>query len=191
METQPIQTSSLGPTPWNIPVKTDAAATSFASQFTEALLKGKDEGKNQTDSSQADSTDKMLSSLKNFSGMDFSALTSTEVDSLSQTMAVPEKEVSSTLAGLRDSLMSGIKFSLQHLESAVKDPANKVPTDLQSRFLDAIGNIKKDFTTGFGVDYDSVDAKEMDSKTSDMIDRLFASKDSLPARFRQKLDLQS
>ncbi len=191
METQPIQTSSPASVPWSAPVKADAAI-SFASEFTEALLRRQDEEKNRSASGgDADSTNKMLSSLKNFSGLDFNSLTSKETEGLSQIMAVPEKEVSSTLAGLRDSLMSGIKFSLQRLETIVKDPANKVPSDLQSRFLDAIGSIKQDFTTGFGVDYDSVDAKELDSKSSDLINSLFSAKDRLPERFRQKLDLVS
>jgi len=127
---------------------------------------------------------KQLNNFKTFN-LDFSKTDST----LSSLKAgTTEQELADTLSSIRNNLMNDIKNSLLNLEKQVKDPDNKVPKDLQKNFSNAITKIKDDFSSGFGVDFDSFQYEDTKQDSNDLLEKLLSFEKSIPESLFAELD---
>jgi len=132
------------------------------------------------------SSENGLKQLNNFKAANLN-FSETEIKLSTQTLGATEREIADTLNNIRNDLMNDIKNSLLNLEKQVNDPDNKVPADLQKSFSDAITTIKNDFSSGFGVDFDSFQYEEKDQKEN-LLDKLLSFENSIPESLFTELD---
>lgn len=168
-------------------IKTDLSSTSFLDALTSAVSNNNtsEEGKGIFDSLLSSDSQTTLNQLKQLNSS-ASQFTTEDISSAAQVTGTSPLDIQTLFSDLRTNLMSGIKESLTKLESAVNNPANTVPPELQAQFNSAISNIKNDFTTGFGEDFDTFEPVSKDSST-DLLTQIYNRKDELPEGLLKKL----
>lgn len=172
-------------------IKTDLSNTSFFDALTSAVSNNKtsEEGKSIFDSLLSSDSHTTLNQLKqlNSSSLQF---TTEDITGASQVTGASASTIQSLFNDLRTNLMSGIKESLLNLETAVNNPANTVPAELQTQFNSAIGSIKKDFTTGFGENFDTYEPVKTESNTEKntyLLNQIYDRQAELPKGLIDKL----
>lgn len=169
-------------------IKSDLSNTAFLDALTSAVSNNNtsEEGKSIFDSLLSSDSHTTLNQLKqlNSPALQF---TTEEISSAAQVTGASASSIQTLFSDLRTNLMSGIKEALTKLETAVKDPANSVPADLQAKFNAAINSIKNDFTTGFGENYDTFEPVSTDSTNTDLLTQIYNRRNELPESLLTKL----
>ena len=165
--------------------KIDPAGTAFNSELLTALKGGENTAETKGEESKKLVQSKNLLDYLKASSFNLK-FSDSEINTASASLGTTPEALKNVLNDLRTNLMSGIKKSLLKLEQAVNDPANKVPSELVSKFNAGIDSIKQDFTEGFGEDFDSFEPVETKPDES-LLKELYSHQNDLPKSIADKL----